>query len=249
MKVLGGIQICPSLTFSYAGFKPYRSDLVEASHSNSTYNTMFPFHSRPPIHDGERYHLSSAQRRFLYNTTRHEVRTDRGTPYPCSQDDLDGYVKFRHSNEQAQYITPNSATNELTRWLSEDPDPDADAALHRLRAGLKLMPWAPDIVIKAFRDLDIAFFKGTLSGNVTVRWEGKFKWVRKYGFEPAYGLTDKQGHAQCHIALCAYAIFIDEKSYIPYRQMWETLLHEMVVSWFYFIILIGLLGRRSLQKS
>lgn len=245
MKVLGGIQICSSLTFSCAGFKTYRLDLAEASHSTSTYKTMFPVYSQAPIHDGEKYHLSSAQRRFLYKATRHEFRTDRGTPYPCSQDDLDGYVKFKHSNEQAQYITPNSATNELTRWLSEHPDPDADAALHRLRAGLKLMPWEPDIIIKAFRDLDISFFKGTLSGNVTVRWKGNFNWVRRYGFEPAYGLTDKQGHAQCHIALCAHKIFLDEKTILPYREMWRTLLHEMVVSWFDPILLIGLPGRRS----
>lgn len=190
---------------------------------------MIPSRSRPPIHPGEKYHLSKAERRYLYESTRHGAHVDRGTPYPCNQDDLDSYVKFRRSNKHAQYITPNSATNELTRWLSENPDPDADAALDRLKAGLKLMPWEPDIALKAFRDLDTAFFKSTLFGNVLVRWKGRFNWIREFGPSPTWGLTKKKGHGQCRIVLCAHEI-LGTTSFLPYRQMWHTLLHEMVVS-------------------
>lgn len=178
---------------------------------------MYPEHNNP----------SFSQRQELYHmATRRRVYVNRGTPYPCTQADLDSCARLVSPNN-AQYITPNLATNELVRWLDHDPDAVAAAALHRLRKGLKIIPWNPDIAIKAFRDLDAAFFKGTLIGNTELLWMGKTSWLLKLGPMPCWGATTKLGHAQCRIMLHAYSIMLEPK---PYQQMWRTLLHEMVVS-------------------
>lgn len=177
----------------------------------------YPEHNNP----------SSSQRRELYlMATRRRVDVNRGTPYPCTQADLDSCARLASRNN-AQYITPNLATNELVRWLDHDPDAVAVAALHRLRKGLKIIPWNPDIIIKAFRDLDAAFFKCTLIGNTELAWVGKTARLLRFGFMSCWGTTIKIGHARCRIELNAYKILLETN---PYQQMWRTLLHEMVVS-------------------
>lgn len=172
-------------------------------------------------------------RHQLYEMTRDHVRVDRGTPYPCTQKDLDGYAKhYRHNN--AQYVTTVKATNDLCNWLNHFHEPDASsmAALERLKNGLQLRPWGPDLVIKAFKDLDIAFFKGTLLGNVRVRWKGRQECNKLMGITDLFlGVTIPEGHAQCRIILNAYTILVDSREgVIPFRQMWRTILHEMCVS-------------------
>ena len=44
----------------------------------------------------------------------------------------------------------------------KQPSSEEHDAIERLRECLAIEDWGPDIVIKAFRDLDTVFFKGRL---------------------------------------------------------------------------------------
>ncbi|MCJ1268478.1 hypothetical protein MMC22_008366 [Lobaria immixta] len=159
------------------------------------------------------------------------IRADKGTAYPCSQRDLDGYVKFYRTNKDIAYVSPNSGTNKLIIWLdiNQKPDPESTAALERLGKGLKIRPWGPDLVIKAFKDLDTAFFMGTLTGNVLVRWKKVRDISNLWGFGSSHGVlwgyTSKMGHGQAQITINSTPHF--KVASDPYREMWRTLLHEM----------------------
>lgn len=190
-----------------------------------------------PYHDGEKKRHTLFFHLRLYQAAHKPVREDKGTPYPCKQQDLDGCLKHRHDNSKARYITPDKACDELCRWLNywKDPDKSSSAALQRLKDGLKLDPWGPDLVIKAFKDLDLAFFKGTLLGNVRVKWICRTEWQeicsgKRESSKHAVAYTEMDGHAQCYIALNASAHLLDPTTPKPYREMWRTMLHEMCVS-------------------
>lgn len=178
-----------------------------------------------PVHAAEKDTMSPHDRYLLFMKALDGVREDKGTPYPCTQKDLDGYVKHYRHNSDARYLTAAEATNELCNWLNHFNEPDASsmAALERLRKGIQLKPWGPDLVIKAFKDLDIAFFKGTLLGNVRVGWEDMGYYL--------LGLTSPVRHAQCRIILNPRSILLSPlNGQIPFREMWRTMLHEMCVS-------------------
>lgn len=194
---------------------------------------MHPRKTLPPIHAGEKHVGSKYSRWRLYEEARKPFREDRGTPYPCTQRDLDGYLKHERDNSKTRYVTAVVATNELCNWLNHFKEPDASslAALERLKNGIQLKPWGPDLVVKAFKDLDLAFFKGTLLGNVRVKWMCCTEWNQCVGPPPCFGITRQDGHAQCRIILNAQAILLHpQMSPIPFREMWRTMLHEMCVS-------------------
>lgn len=98
------------------------------------------------------------------------LQVDRGTPYPCTQEDLDSYRRFPRGKYQWDPIRPNKAVSLLLEFLLpiREPSIKVQGALQRLRTGINMTHKAPDIVIKAFRDLDTAFFGGNLSGNCLV---------------------------------------------------------------------------------
>ena len=186
-----------------------------------------------PVHPAEKDKMAMGDRHQMYEMTRDHVRVDRGTPYPCTQKDLDGYMKHHRHNLNARYVTTVKATNELCNWLNHFHEPDASsmAALERLKNGLQLRPWGPDLVIKAFKDLDIAFFKGTLLGNVRVRWKGYEECDKLLSAECLLGITLLEGHAQCRIILNSYAILVLRRDgRTSFQEMWRVILHEMCVS-------------------
>ncbi len=98
------------------------------------------------------------------------VLVNRGTPYPCTQEDLDSY---RHFPRGLYSFDPIGADEAVWRLLDSldpfrEPSRTVQSALRRLYAGINMRHKAPDIVIKAFRDLDIVFFGGNLSGSCRV---------------------------------------------------------------------------------
>ena len=93
-----------------------------------------------------------------------------GTRYPCTQEDLDSYRRFPPGGYYFRPMSPNAGIRRLLDFLdmNREPTPEARSALRRLVAGINMKHKAPDIVIRAFRDLDAAFFGGHLIGNVLV---------------------------------------------------------------------------------
>lgn len=185
--------------------------------------------------------MQEEHRLRLLEECRNPIRADKGTAYPCSQRDLDGCANFYRSNRNADYVSPNTGTNKLVQWLdiNQRPDSESVAALKRLREGLKIQQWGPDLLIKAFKDLDQAFFMGTLTGNVLVRWKNLRGISNLWGLSSrgkAYGYTSKWGHGQARITIDPTSHFKGASD--PYREMWRTLLHEMCVSQLSFLLAI-----------
>lgn len=54
--------------------------------------------------------------------------------------------------------------------LNRRISPTAQAAIFRLQGGLGIKDWKPDLIIKAFMDLDAVFFAGKLRCHTTISW-------------------------------------------------------------------------------
>lgn len=157
----------------------------------------------------------------------------RRTSYPCDPYDLAQCASisndFPHSAR-----TPDSATTDLERFL--DPytwiNSTVQAAIDRLVAGLYIPDWTPDLVIKAFYDLDTVFFDGKLRGMTTILWRRKEWWIEQSGSRDGYrrqlAKTNYLGHQKAAIELNAWGILLDTPD--AKMSMWSVVLHEMVVS-------------------
>ncbi len=88
------------------------------------------------------------------------------------------------------------------------------------------MSGGPDLAIKAFYDLNSVFFRGPLRRKIVLRRtdDDGFK---KSGFTNVVLLT--QNLAKCAIPSNATVILL-KPGWQPFKQMFCTLLHEMVVS-------------------
>ena len=110
------------------------------------------------------------------------------------------------------------------RRRREPSTKEADA-IRRLQESLRLETWGPDLIIKAFQDLDTVFFRGCLVGNCLVRWRNMKGCLRVDPSCDWYAVTEPVGpieYRQCRITLSANHIILDEKD--PYTQMWQTML-------------------------
>lgn len=176
----------------------------------------------------ETYH-----RRDLYKSCSSDLSTLRGTPYPCSPYDLLSSISISNLSPYSAK-SPDEATVELERFL--DPSARIDftvqEAIDRLQAGLSIHDWKPDLVIKAFCDLDIVFFDGKLRGKTTIHWRRKSWWIHEArslnGHRRELARTDYLGNGKAAIHLNAWGILLDSPN--AKTTMWSVVLHEMVVS-------------------
>lgn len=186
----------------------------------------------------------TSHRRDLYNSCSSErVWASRGTPYPCSQYDLDECASdYNHPPHSAR--SSERATIDLERFLNTyvEVTSAVQAAIDRLRAGLQIHDWKPDIVIKAFHDLDIVFFHGKLHGLVTISWHCALWWIdqerSRDGYRHQMAVTDYSGNLKAAIHLNAWGILLDAPD--AKVAMWSVVLHEMVVSSYIFFALLML---------
>lgn len=187
----------------------------------------------------EKGSYETAHRRALYKMcTTEQVSSLRGTPYPCNTYDLEeiaalpGYLIHLHYHPLKR--STESATEELARFLAPTAriTSNMQEAIDRLQSGLRIQDWKPDIVLKAFYDLDTVFFDGWLRGFATINWHSAQSWVDlersrdAYRFELAF--TEYLGDQRVAIRLNPWAILLDTPD--AKVVMWSVVLHEMVVS-------------------
>ncbi|MCJ1462285.1 hypothetical protein MMC07_000885 [Pseudocyphellaria aurata] len=171
------------------------------------------------------------RRKALYESCRQLPLASRGTPYPCHQDDLDSCASLPYKSPHPKR-SPEAASLELEYFLHPNAwiSLTVQAAIDRLLAGLQIDNWKPDIVIKAFRDLDIVFFNGKVHGLTTIRWQSPTWWERPRqtpdGHLMHQGLTEYLGRGTAAIHLNAWTILMDTPD--PKLAMWSVVLHEMV---------------------
>ena len=170
-----------------------------------------------------------------YHQASLSFHTDTGTPYPCSQNDLDAHSTDRFQEQSHRpFVGAMEATREvmLHNHVSRRIPPTELAAIENLRqivyAVEKRMDFGPDLAVKAFSDLDLMFFDGQLRDNVHVQWvkpndDPEFAALRR-----VWGATMRPSKpGKCLIKLNADLHLRQSHEVDPLRLMFGTLLHEM----------------------
>lgn len=176
--------------------------------------------------------MPTKSRKELYREALLGVSINRGTAYDVTQQELDALSVFS-TTDSGPFISQSQATKEVVDYnqLSRKPSPVELAAIQRLHEALKEKDhlWSPDIVIKAFHDLDIIFFGGRLRNHVRFQWrsgEAFIAHVQPEGF--ALGATTGTGRiGKMRIMLNAHNLLFRDVIQKPWMQMWSTALHEM----------------------
>ena len=119
------------------------------------------------------------------------------------------------------------AAYQITRHnrMHKEPPLEELDAIKRLKKALEIHDWAPDLIIKAFKDLDTVFFKGRLLGNSLVRWREKYGRIKIDSDIDFYGITVPQAnprYRQVQITMNENIIFSYAED--PWEQMWYTML-------------------------
>lgn len=200
----------------------------------------------PPPRNPSRTAASPKSRQDLRDKASRNVSLDSGTDYTCTQSDLDAtgglarqeYPKDDHGDRNAcrrkwftqpnhgPFIAPRQACWDIFKHndLCRKPGKLETEAVERLSKAIaagRRGSWAPDLIIKAFCDLDTVFFRGRLRGHICVRWlpdwsaPGSTTW----------GTTVLLGEGKCAIRLNADTILLDHRR--PFERMFATVLHEM----------------------
>lgn len=200
----------------------------------------------PPPVNQPRSAAPPKSRGELYDDAFRDVTLLSGTHYICTQSDLDatgglarqefpkddlGDCKasrkkwFANSN-RGPFVSARQACLEIFNHndLRRKPGTLEKEAIERLANALMATcrgSWGADLIIKAFCDLDVVFFRGRLRGHVCVRWLPNWA-VRGC---TTWGTTVYLGEGKCAIRMNADAILLDHSR--PFERMFATMLHEM----------------------
>lgn len=163
-------------------------------------------------------------RQELFNETSRRVSINQGTSYRCTQD-IDRATHF-HGHHSVHLTSANRADNEIVEHndLRRSPGSGERAAIDRLVdaiRGCARYRWGPDLVIKAFLDLDKIFFCSRLRDTVRVFWKRDQR-------RPGTAGTCTRNHVgpgRVEIWLKADEIFFHGR--VPFNEMFATILHEM----------------------
>lgn len=173
----------------------------------------------------------------IYSSALLPFHRNSGTPYKTSQSEIDFHRHgvFKTPNT-GPFVTRMQAAHEILRWNDEKRAPPGDELelIRQLAIAVhdaeKNALFSPDIVVKAFADLDRVFFCGKLRGNVAVKWVEDIKNGHDEKDGGTYGDTKPNRTGQCRIRLNAKAILLQRWSKVGKNSvacMFGTLLHEM----------------------
>ena len=185
----------------------------------------------------ERQITPAEHRAYLYQSSSDKFYAEYGSFYPCSQSELDFHHRGRFSRKnKGPFVGLLEATEEVMVQNDERRRPsiteiDAISNLANV-VGDRTYRYHPDLVIKAFNDLDTVFFGGRLHGNVLVSWANSMDCAeieRETG--KFFGCTESrfpEEKGQARILLNARGIFLNNvEDENPLRAMFCTLLHEV----------------------
>ena len=200
----------------------------------------------PPRRNPSRPAASTKSPRDIYNDAFQDVTLDSGTDYPCTQSDLDatgGSARREFPNDDRRdrkasrktwfavpnhgpFVSPRRACLDTYNHnnLHRKPGRLETEAIERLSAALAAGHhgfWGPDLIIKAFCDLDVVFFRGRLRGHVCVRWLPDWSGTG----DTIWGTTVFLGKGKCAIRMNADTILLEHRR--PFERMVATMLHEM----------------------
>ena len=167
----------------------------------------------------------------LHDQALEKPKVGTGTPYDVSQDVIDrvsGPIRWwwsRPMGDERKYALEVFRHNEPDRQVEEGSlEEKAIKNLNKVFLSSNSIPYAPDIIFKAFRDLDAVFFCGHLFGKVDIRWSPKVTHMAVYGH------VEHGERGGAHIIMDANRVFLQCREESPYPEMFGTMLHEMTVS-------------------
>lgn len=170
-----------------------------------------------------------------------------GTDYPCFQKDIDSLLRLRIPSIRMRPIHPNKAVCDLLMCNAPGRQDLSRAESGVIRRLMKMVErtrnklWLPDVVFKMFADIDLVLFAGYLVGKVRMSWRTQ----RQLEAEGTYGVLGITNNSKMEdpwgsvvmtgdtsIRLNADLILFADKygEDDSFQKLWETLLHEMVVS-------------------
>ena len=166
----------------------------------------------------------------LYDRALEPPKESTGTPYHVSQSTLDVVSTPPKAKQKHRSLSEKEAAwevalhNDVIRaTLEGSAEKEAISRLDKIFSNLSPGVVGPDIIYKTFRDLDVVFFCGQLFRHVDVRWSPNVTHMAVYGHvEPGENGT-------AHIIMDAKKVFLECREQNPYKEMFETLLHEMTV--------------------
>lgn len=178
--------------------------------------------------------MPARSRQDLLDEAFYRVELRVGTQYPCRQRDLD-IIRQRPAYDGGPFVSSRRATLEIVEHNDprrRSPSSYEREAIYRLSDAMRAAdrhPWGPDLVIKAFLDLDLVFFRGALRGYVRISWKDRehFSDGRLPRGILAYTKDNESWLGHAHIYLNAEAILLGSR---PFMVMFSTVLHEMCVS-------------------
>ncbi len=173
-------------------------------------------------------HVPSRPRQELFALASRGVHANSGTHYPCSSSDIDRARHF-HRHHRGEYVSARRADREIVEHNDprRTPSRSEAAAIRRLVGSIRRCEWhlwGPDIVIKAFLDLDQIFFCGRLKDIVRVVWKSNLNRPGMAGNCARDSSDPNSGRRE--IWLNANEILLAHNRY-PFTEMWATVLHEM----------------------
>lgn len=156
------------------------------------------------------------------------VRLDTGTDYPCSASKLQDATtpSNRRARKPISKLRASLNIRDHNYLGSRIPKEEYRAVCRLEDTTLEVFSggyWSPDLLIKAFCDLDLVFFAGHLRGHCYVQWKPN-SW-----FPPessVLGATFSLQEGKARIALNADHLF-DLPSAKVFKECWRVLLHEM----------------------
>ena len=192
----------------------------------------------------------------LYMATGAILSVHKGTPYPAEDAYLLSLYRgfsnaevIKYAQDEASLTTMELATRDLEHILHQTTAlaPEAVGAIDRLQRLYSLRQsntWGPDLIFKAFDDLDLALFQGKLRGHIQLSWKTEAEFTQRYpGRVNSYAMTqfsyrilrNNAGKKACwsfvaFINLRSSKIFQDplEGNSTRWDEMFGTLIHEMV---------------------
>ena len=162
------------------------------------------------------------------------VSLNRGTPYPCSGSRLHDTITHNpRPRRSSSYVSAHKATSDIVAQnaLGRNLDYGEYDAIRRLEEIVLVCMsdgrrWTPDLIIKAFCDIDHVFFRGRLRGHVHVEWKPASYFTPRASGMVRFGKTTPLDGGKARIRLNAGGI-LGDTGYGPFKEMWRTMLHEM----------------------
>lgn len=169
--------------------------------------------------------ITEGERRRLAKLAQRPVDVHTGTPYPCHQSDIDLCQRTRQANHDRLHRM--EATHQLTKFnrITKVLTPAEERAHRNIEHALQLPDWGPDLLIKAFKDLDQLFFMGRLHGRTLLGWSDPAGCIARTGsYRNHFAVTVGARAGTVRIVLNIHNLMFNTPN--PYTSMFTTLLHE-----------------------